>query len=270
MSIIKHVLKSNEVKEGAGVLVNRAFGYYEVKMMDPFLMLDYFEDNGESPGIPWHPHAGIETITYMIKGNGKHEDTLGNSQIIESGELQWMSTGKGLYHQEMPVDNKGSEGFQFWVNQTEEKKKTEPFYDFIGKGEMPVKKTDGYQVRVVSGSFDDIVGPIDKSEFGINMYHVSVYAGYKIDLKRTNGKNGFIFVFKGSGSLNGEELNVKHTYVLDVGDLSIQANSDLEIIFAEGIPLNEDVHWHGPIVMSNRRDLEKVFASLNDGTFPNY
>ena len=258
------------VKEGAGVMVNRVFGYNEVKDFDPFLMLDYFEgpENLESPGFPWHPHKGIETITYMIKGSGKHEDSLGNKGTIGPGELQWMTAGSGIMHQEMPGESpQGSQGFQFWVNMPARDKYNQPSYQYIKKGQMKAYKSEGITVNVIAGNYKGIKGPIDKSNLEITMLHGIVKEGYSMVLDRHVGKKGYLFVFEGRGRLNDQEVKSVTAYTLDQGEVIIQADRELSFIFAQGKPLNEPIAWHGPIVMNTREELVETFRDLEKGTF---
>lgn len=270
MSIIKKVYKTQQVMEGAGVKVNRVFGNNDTSEFDPFLMLDYFNnpDTRNSPGFPWHPHKGIETITYMLKGKITHEDSVGNKGTIAGGELQWMTSGKGIYHQEMPGESpEGIQGFQFWVNMKSSEKLNEPNYQYINNGEMKSVVMSGVEVRVISGEYRDVIGPIDKSSLGITMLHVSIKAGSNLNLIREKLKQGYIFVFEGDGQINDESIEQETAYTLGEGKLVISANSDMDFIFAEGKPLKEPVAWHGPVVMNTWEEIEETFNDLRNGTF---
>lgn len=271
MSIILDTYRAKEVREGAGVIVNRVFGYYEVPKFDPFLMLDYFVQEGasDSPGFPWHPHKGIETITYFLRGAGQHEDSLGNKGTIAAGELQWMSAGKGIMHQEMPVKSEdGYQGFQFWVNLPASKKLKEPEYQYIKAGTMQDYTFDGGEVKVIAGRYKDVNGPIDKSDLGIQMYHVTLEPGQNVELNRTEGRNGYAFVFEGDGTFGSDLVEAVTAYTLDSGTFSVTAgNEGLQMIFAEGKPLDEPIAWHGPVVMNTREELVQTFKDIEDGTF---
>ena len=271
MSIIIDKYKAQQVMEGAGVLVNRVFGHGQTREFDPFLMLDYFniEEDKESPGFPWHPHKGMETITYILKGNAKHEDSMGNSGTISNGELQWMSAGKGIYHQEMLAPSPlGIQGFQFWVNLPADKKLKEPDYQYIKKGEMKSSFHDGVEVRIISGEYDQITGPIDKSDLGISMLHVIVDAEKSITLTRDEGKQGFLFLFDGEAELNGEKIESVTAYTLGSGELTLQAKTEeIQCIFVQGRPLKEPVAWHGPVVMNTQEEIQSTFRDLQMGTF---
>jgi len=272
MSIIIDKYKAQQVMEGAGVLVNRVFGHGLTREFDPFLMLDYFNsrDDKKSPGFPWHPHKGMETITYILRGNAKHEDSMGNSGIISDGELQWMSAGKGIYHQEMLESSPhGMQGFQFWVNLPASKKLKEPGYQYIKKGEMKSSFQQGAEVRVISGEYDQITGPIDKSDLGISMLHVIVQAGEKITLTRDENKQGFLVLFEGEAELNGEQITSVTAYTLGSGELTLEAGQEntVQFIFAQGKPLREPIAWHGPVVMNTKEEIQSTFKDLQTGAF---
>jgi redox-sensitive bicupin YhaK (pirin superfamily) len=179
-----------------------------------------------------------------------------------------MSAGKGVYHQELPGPRpNGVQGFQFWVNMPAKEKLNQPNYKYIKKGEMKSFKEDGKEVRVIAGKYNDIVGPIDKSNLGITMLHVSLDAGKELTLNRQVGKNGYLFLFEGSGTMNDEYVNSITAYTLNEGELVFKAKSNVEFIYAEGTPLNEPIAWKGPIVMNTEEELYDTFRDLRDGTF---
>ena len=271
MSIILKTYKAKEVMEGAGVLVNRVFGYYEVKDFDPFLMLDFFSTDKEtnSPGFPWHPHKGIETISYFTKGAGAHEDSMGNKGTINAGELQWMSAGRGVMHQELPAKSpNGYQGFQFWVNMPAAEKLNKPSYQYIKKGEMKSVFGKGYEVRVIAGNYENVLGPIDKADRGITMLHVLLDKDSEINIQRQSGKTAFLFSFEGQGLLDEQPLNSKTAYTLNQGTFDVKTTEEkLEFIYAEGTPLNEPIAWRGPIVMNTQQELIETFADLRNNTF---
>jgi len=272
MSIIIDTYKAQEVREGAGVIVNRVFGHGQTEIFDPFLMLDYFEmkETLDSPGFPWHPHKGIETISYFLKGSGEHQDSLGNKGIIGPGELQWMSAGSGIMHQEMPASSEGgAQGFQFWVNMPAKDKLNQPHYNFIGRDEMRIMKQEGAIIKVIAGSYKNLEGPIDKSQQGIRMLHIILEEGASIELTRHQDKNGFMFVFDGSGFIEDEKVRAYNAYVLDEGKFQLTANQNLQAIYAEGKPLKEPIVWYGPVVMNTREEIIETFRAIEEGTFIN-
>ena len=258
-------------KEGAGVLVERVFGYYQVPDFDPFLMLDYFEnENGEeSPGFPWHPHKGIETITYMLRGRIKHEDSLGNGGIIGPGDVQWMTAGGGIYHQEMPQREPGGyRGFQFWLNMPAHHKLDKPKYNGLTADKIKSVKKDGAEVKIISGEYEGVSGPIDKSGLGVRLMHVKIGEGKKISITREKKKKGFVFVFEGEGAADDRQLGSMEAYTLEAGGIEFRARgTDFEFIFAEGYPINEPVAWYGPMVMNTNAEIQQALKDLRDGTF---
>lgn len=266
--MIINTYEAKSVREGAGVVVNRVFGHNEVKEFDPFLMLDYFNNPStvDSPGFPYHPHKGMETISYILKGSIDHQDTLGNKGVIGPGELQWMTAGKGIKHQEMPVSSgNGIEGFQFWVNLPKAKKLIDPSYQYMTADTVKLYEAEEYKVKVIAGHYKDLTGPIDKDELGVRMLHIFVTGQNGPVITRASDKNGFIFVTKGSGHINEEKIKANHAYTLSEGDYILKG--DLEVIFAEGIPLKEPIAWHGPIVMNTREEIIETFRDLENGRF---
>jgi redox-sensitive bicupin YhaK (pirin superfamily) len=269
MSVIKE-FKSNAIPEGAGVVVNRVFGYHDTKEFDPFLMLDYLssEKGSLSAGFPWHPHRGIETITYLIKGKIQHEDSLGNKAVINDGDVQWMSAGSGVMHQEMPGDGATEvQGFQFWLNMPANEKMNAPTYTEIKSDEMVIVEKEQVTVKVIAGTYKGVKGPIQKERQKIDLLHVSLAQGAQIELNRDEFKQGFIFLFEGQVVLEGQKLNEGSAYTLSEGVQTLKASTDVELIFAQGEALNEPIAWGGPIVMNTKEELRKAFEELNNGEF---
>lgn len=268
---ILNTYEAKQVMEGAGVLVRRVFSHGETKEFDPFLLLDYFlvPPNTQTPGFPWHPHRGIETITYVLKGEAQHEDSIGNKGTIAAGELQWMSAGSGIYHQEMlGMRPEGVQGFQFWLNLPARDKMNPPGYLYIRQSGMPTVKEKEVEVGVISGAYGGVEGPIDRKKLGLRMLHIRVKANGGLRLERAEEKQGFIFVFEGSGTLDGQKIGKETGYALGAGTGEIKAGKDaLELIFAEGVPLKEPIAWQGPIVMNSREELSAAFTELREGTF---
>lgn len=271
MSKIIKTYIPQKMMEGAGVLVDRVFGYYQVPDFDPFLMLDYFEsENGEeSPGFPWHPHKGIETITYMLRGKLKHEDSLGNGGVIGPGDVQWMAAGGGIYHQEMPQREPGGyRGFQFWLNMPAHHKLDPPKYNGLAAKDIAHVKKDGAEIKIISGEYDGVSGPIEKENLGVRLMHVKIDAGKKIGITREKDKKGFVFVFNGEGAADDRELSGMDAYTLAEGDIEFSAKGKtFEFIFAEGCPINEPVAWYGPMVMNTQEEIQQALKDLREGTF---
>ena len=282
--------------EGAGVHLHRAFGFTDPTMCDPFLMLDDFRNDDPSryqAGFPWHPHRGIETITYVLKGQVEHQDSLGNHGILGPGSVQWMTAGRGIIHQEMPAGDSAGQmhGFQLWANLPSSLKMTAPRYqDVEGKDVPELTDDDGTHVRVIIGDFWGQKGPVDGIAADPLYLDVSVPAGKTKRLKVDTYRNSFAYIFEGSASfadasaptgvllekeVMGEELNIRdlsgnRTLVrFSSGDeISVTAGPQgVRFLLIAGAPIQEPVAWHGPIVMNTQAELRQAFTELNNGTF---
>ncbi len=282
--------------EGAGVHLHRAFGFSDPTMCDPFLLLDDFRNDDPEAymkGFPWHPHRGIETITYVLEGSVEHSDSLGNTGLLGPGSVQWMTAGSGILHQEMPKgDLKGRmHGFQLWANLPSSLKMTAPRYQDIQGAEIPeIVDDDGTRVRVITGSFWGKSGPVDGVAASPLYLDVFVPAGTEKRLPVDTYASAFAYVFQGSGKFayasepvgvkvekefQGEELNIRdysgnRTLVrFDTGDeVFVRAGPEgIRFLLVTGRPIEEPVAWHGPIVMNTREELVQAFRELNNGTF---
>lgn len=282
--------------EGAGVKLHRAFGFTDPSECDPFLMFDDFR--GERPadyqaGFPWHPHRGIETITYVLAGSVEHKDSLGNQGSLGAGDVQWMTAGSGILHQEMPSGNARGQmhGFQLWANLPSDLKMTAPRYQDIKANDIPeVIDDDGTRARVVVGAFWGQRGPIDGIAADPQYLDISVPAGVKKRIKVDTYRRAFAYVFEGAGyfadasapqgvllekEVNGQEVNIRdmsgnRTLVrFGAGDeIVVQAGEEgVRFLLISGAPIAEPVAWHGPIVMNTRAELEQAFRELRNGTF---
>lgn len=275
--MIKKIMKSYKAKattDGAGVPLFRVFGYYEVPEFDPFLMLDYFRTQDSSlaaAGFPWHPHRGIETITYMLRGAVEHEDSIGNKGIIAAGDVQWMTAGSGIIHQEMPqVQPEGLEGFQFWLNLPAHEKMMDPAYKEVKSESIPQYTTEGTQIKLISGTYSDLKGPIDKEALGVSLLDIRLKKGSLFEYQVEADKNIFVFVYAGEGKFDDSNQIISEKIALTFakGDqLSVEAQSDLSFILGVGIPIAEPVAWHGPVVMNTEEELIKTFQEIEEGTF---
>ena len=282
--------------EGAGVHLHRAFGFTDPTMCDPFLMLDDFRNDDPSryqAGFPWHPHRGIETITYVLKGQVEHQDSLGNHGILGPGSVQWMTAGRGIIHQEMPAGDSAGQmhGFQLWANLPSSLKMTAPRYQDVERKDVPeLTDDDGTHVRVIIGDFWGQKGPVDGIAADPLYLDVSVPAGKTKRLKVDTYRNSFAYIFEGSASfadasaptgvllekeVMGEELNIRdlsgnRTLVrFSSGDeVSVTAGPQgVRFLLIGGAPIQEPVAWHGPIVMNTQAELRQAFTELNNGTF---
>jgi len=293
---VKQILQTQPTLEGAGVKLQRAFGFGKTKDFDPFLLLDDFRN--EHPGdylagFPWHPHRGIETITYVLAGTVDHGDSLGNKGTLGAGDVQWMTAGSGILHQEMPQgDARGRmHGFQLWANLPSSLKMTSPRYQDIPGGAIPeIVDDDGTHVRVICGEFWGKRGPVDGIAADPRYLDVSVPAGRRKTLKVETERHAFAYVFEGSGAFrdssrpfgvltekedaNGETLLRERTgnrslVLFDRGDeVTVEAGDDgIRFLLVSGKPIEEPVAWYGPIVMNTNAELAQAVAELRDGTF---
>jgi hypothetical protein len=272
---IKLKLTRKPAIEGAGVHINRVFGYSESPQLDPFLMLDDFRsDNPEHfiKGFPWHPHRGIETITYVTKGDVEHGDSLGNRGIISTGDVQWMTAGSGIIHQEMPKgDPQGAmHGFQLWANLPAAQKMMPPRYRGITADQIPeVELEDSIKVKVIAGSIGSAKGPMDDIVIDPQYFDCSVPAGQTFVHKTNPQYTAFIYVIGGAGKTAGEAIENGTLVLFSEGDqLAVSAAGEpLRFLLLTGKPLNEPVAWRGPIVMNTQAELELAFQEYREGTF---
>jgi redox-sensitive bicupin YhaK (pirin superfamily) len=293
---VKRVIEARPTVEGAGVHLRRAFGFGETREFDPFLLFDDFRSDDPADyaaGFPWHPHRGMETITYVLAGSVDHRDSLGNAGSLGAGDIQWMTAGRGIMHQEMPHgDSLGRvHGFQLWGNLPSRLKMTDPRYQDIPAAEIPeVVDDDGTRVRVVAGEFWGKRGPVEGIAADPNYLDVSVPAGKRKVLPVEVGRHAFAYVFDGAGSFrdasapfgvlterdtpDGEVLVREMTgnrslVVFDSGDeVTIEAGEEgVRFLLVSGKPIAEPVAWYGPIVMNTRAELQQAINDLNDGTF---
>jgi redox-sensitive bicupin YhaK (pirin superfamily) len=293
---IKQVYHTKPTLEGAGVRLQRAFGFGKTHNFDPFLLLDDFRnDNPEDylAGFPWHPHRGIETITYVLAGSVAHGDSLGNKGSMGAGDVQWMTAGSGILHQEMPKgDAQGRmHGFQLWANLPSSLKMTDPRYQDIAARDIPeITDDDGTHVRVVCGNFWGKRGPVEGVAADPQYLDISVPAGKRKTLAVETSRNAFAYVFAGSGTFRdasspqqvkteqvgtpqpasaADAVSNRSLVLFDRGDeVVVQAGEEgIRFLLVSGKPIEEPVAWYGPIVMNTHEQLENAFAELHDGTF---
>jgi redox-sensitive bicupin YhaK (pirin superfamily) len=268
MRSITKIITNKLVLEGAGVKLKRVFGYSEIPEFDPFLLLDHF--GSENPddyirGFPWHPHRGIETVTYMLSGKVEHGDSLGNKGVISSGEIQWMSAGSGIIHQEMPKRYVGlMQGFQLWVNLPQKDKMTSPRYMGIEKDEVVQISKEGAKIKIVAGQINGSVGPVKDLFVEVEYFDVELSGEF---LHNTEKKTAFIYVYMGMLNIGDQEVKENQCAILDeAGGIKIEAKN-ARFLFIAGDPLNEPIAWGGPIVMNTKEELDKAFEELHEGTF---
>jgi redox-sensitive bicupin YhaK (pirin superfamily) len=293
---VKSIVTSKPTIEGAGVKLNRAFGFGNTSEFDPFLLLDDFRNDRPDDyraGFPWHPHRGIETITYVLAGTVEHGDSLGNRGNLEAGDVQWMTAGRGILHQEMPQgDAQGRmHGFQLWANLPSSLKMTAPRYQDVKGAEIPeIVDDDGTRVRVVCGDFWGRRGPIEGVAADPRYLDIFVPPGKRKTLPVEVERHAFAYVFEGSGDFRGasapfgvltektdggneivvrEQTGNRSLVLFDRGDeVTVQAGDQgIRFLLVSGKPIEEPVAWHGPIVMNTQAELQQAFAELRGGTF---
>ncbi|WP_116132017.1 pirin family protein [Tropicimonas sp. IMCC34043] len=293
---IERLSHARPTMEGAGVKLHRAFGFGDPSELDPFLLLDDFRNERPEDylaGFPWHPHRGIETITYVLSGSVEHSDSLGNSGRLGGGDVQWMTAGSGILHQEMPTGNKKGQmhGFQLWANLPGSLKMTAPRYQDVSGGEIPeVIDDDGTRVRVIVGSFWGKTGPVDGIAAEPQYLDIFVPAGVKKTFPVDTYRRAFAYVFEGAGAfadaskptgvllekeVAGREVNIRdmsgdRTLIrFGSGDeVTVQAGPEgIRFLLISGAPIQEPVAWHGPIVMNTQAELAQAFSELRNGTF---
>ncbi len=292
---IKRLIKSKPTLEGAGVHLRRAFGFGNTAEFDPFLLLDDFRNERPEDylaGFPWHPHRGIETITYVLAGTVDHGDSIGNQGTIAAGDVQWMTAGSGIIHQEMPKGDQDGRmhGFQLWANLPSSLKMTPPRYQEVKAGEVPVvKDDDGTEVRIVCGNFWGRRGPVEGVAADPIYLDVRVPAGKRKSLPVETSRHAFAYVFGGAGKFCNAsgplevptepagwadtspptEADNRSLVLFDRGDeLTVQAgDKGIRFLLVSGKPIQEPVAWYGPIVMNTQDELRQAFAELERGTF---
>lgn len=292
---VKQVIEAEPHMEGAGVHLHRAFGFGKTDDFDPFLLFDDFRNDDPSKyraGFPWHPHRGIETITYVLAGTVEHGDSLGNKGALGAGDVQWMTAGSGILHQEKPKgDSQGRmHGFQLWANLPKQHKMTTPRYQDVLAADIPeVTDDDGTTVRVICGEFWGQRGPVDGIAADPRYLDVWVPPGVRKRLPVETSRHAFAYVFEGAGTFRDasqpaavlteevgstapaqlEEAENRSLVLFDSGDeVIVQAGeSGIRFLLVSGQPLEEPVAWRGPIVMNTDEELRQAYAELGDQTF---
>ena len=293
---VKMTSQARPATEGAGVHLHRVFGFGETKPFDPFLMMDDFSNDDPAAyqaGFPWHPHRGIETITYVLKGAVEHGDSLGNVGTLSGGDVQWMTAGSGIIHQEMPKGDANGQmhGFQLWANLPASQKMTTPRYqDIKAQDIIELIDDDGSKIRIIAGNYRGYGGPVDGIAAEPQYLDITLpprsFKKFPFDTRR----QGFAYIFEGSArfkdasnpfgvkvekEFNGEELEIRDLsgnrtlVVFDSGDEVTVTSGDqgVRFLLISGAPLREPVAWHGPIVMNTQAELQTAMQELNNGTF---
>lgn len=293
---IAKIWRSEPTIEGAGVHLKRAFGFHELPLLDPFLLLDDFRSENPAEykaGFPWHPHRGIETITYVLEGDVEHGDSMGHKGDISSGDVQWMTAGSGIIHQEMPKGNSKGQmlGFQLWANLPSHSKMMDPRYRGIKKNEIPVVALpDGTKVRIICGAINGVHGPVQDIVTEPEYMDVEVPAGKAFTHIVKDGHTVFAYVIDGEAYFDDLRTPFSHDATGDNyfdmaapcpcrdGSLVLYKKhgthvtitthqQSVRFLLVSGKPLNEPIAWYGPIVMNTHEELRQAFKEYNDGTF---
>jgi redox-sensitive bicupin YhaK (pirin superfamily) len=280
--VVKQIIEPQLVIEGAGVLLRRSFGPDRANLFDPFLLFDHFafNDPKEGPirGFPTHPHRGIETVTYMLDGNVRHRDSIGNMGVIGAGDVQWMTSGRGILHEEMPRRGESGQilGFQLWVNLPAAQKMSEPRYQEVKAGEIPVLEDHGARVRVVAGNFGGMEGPVQQIAAQPVYLDVALEPGADFCQPIQAGHTAIAYVFEGAGWFGGDEAGsgapveaVRMVTFSDGDWLRVRAGAESGVRFMlmSGAPFQEPIYPYGPFVMNTRAEIQQALDDLRNGVF---
>ena len=273
---IAEIIEPQAVVEGAGVRLKRSIGTHTLDYLDPFLLLDHFQSKNPADyqaGFPLHPHRGIETVTYLLAGAVRHRDSVGNAGEIGPGDLQWMTAGRGIMHEEMPqVRPEGVAGFQLWVNLPAKQKMIAPRYQNVNANEIAeIKREGGAKIRVIAGQVDGVVGPISGIAAEPLYLDVAVAPHGSFSLPIPRGHSAFAYVFEGEGKFGPEKRSVTtpRLVVWDDGD-SVEVRTEesaVRFLLVSGKPLNEPIARYGPFVMNTKAEIEQTLRELQAGTF---
>ena len=273
---IAEIIEPQAVVEGAGVRLKRSIGTHTLDYLDPFLLLDHFQSKNPADyqaGFPLHPHRGIETVTYLLAGAVRHRDSVGNAGEIGPGDLQWMTAGRGIMHEEMPqVRPEGVAGFQLWVNLPAKQKMIAPRYQNVHANEIAeIKREGGAKIRVIAGQVDGVVGPISGIAAEPMYLDVAIAPHGSFTLPIPRGHSAFAYVFEGEGKFGPEKRSVTtpRLVVWDDGDsVEVRAEeSAVRFLLVSGKPLNEPIARYGPFVMNTKAEIEQTLRELQAGTF---
>lgn len=277
---VEQIIEPQYVIEGAGVLLRRSFGPRRDNLFDPFLLFDHFAFNDpvEGPilGFPTHPHRGIETVTYMLEGNVRHRDSLGNTGIIGPGDVQWMTSGRGILHEEMPRRGPSGliTGFQLWVNLPAARKMDSPRYQEVNAEAIPLVRSGGASVRLVAGEFGGGTGPVTEIAARPVYMDVALEAGAEFEIGVPHRHRAMAYVFEGDGVFGlgaegeGQAVSAVNLVVMGDGDrLRVRAGSGVRFMLMAGAPFGEPIVPYGPFVMNTQLEIQQALADLRNGTF---
>lgn len=277
---VRQIVEPLSVMEGAGVKLKRSIASRALNYLDPFLLFDHFgSDNPDDylAGFPMHPHRGIETVTYMLAGVVRHRDSIGNAGEIGAGDVQWMTAGRGIMHEEMPRPRQGQmAGFQLWVNLPARLKMTQPHYQEITASQIPeINREEGVKIRVIAGTVDGVNGPITGIAADPTYLDITIPGNGSFTRSIQRGHNAFAYVFEGEGAFgiteqeDGASVTQPKLVVFDDGDhLEVRAAKEpVRFLLISGQPAHEPIVRYGPFVMNTREEILKALQDLQDGTF---
>jgi redox-sensitive bicupin YhaK (pirin superfamily) len=275
---IKKILEPVPATDGAGVKLKRAIGTPELDYLDPFLMLDEFgSDNAEDyiAGFPPHPHRGIETVTYMLKGEFEHQDSTGAKGNMASGDVQWMKTGRGIIHSEMPAMSEGKlQGFQLWINMPAELKKNKPEYIYIDSKQMQTYKDIDKKITIIAGKFKDVEGPVSKHNVEPIYFDIELKEGKEFNFELSSTHNSFIYVVEGSIKIGDQAhasiQNSKLIILNKENNLKVLGLKNSKFLLISGKPIGEPIVRGGPFVMNTQAEIKEAIQDFHNGTFAKY
>jgi redox-sensitive bicupin YhaK (pirin superfamily) len=273
---IAEIIEPQHVIEGAGVLLRRSFGPHVSNKYDPFLLFDHFafNDPREGPilGFPMHPHRGIETVTYMLEGSVHHRDSLGNAGLIGPGDVQWMTSGRGIMHEEMPRRGPSGAiyGFQLWVNLPAAQKMTMPRYQEVNAANIPSVNKENLTVRLVSGEFDQVHGPVTEIAAAPLYLEINLKPGSSFALPVPSGHTALAYVFEGAGRFGAERESVEAVRMVVFNDgeqVEAESEAGVRFVLITGAPFREPIVPYGPFVMNTKEEIQQALVELRNGTF---
>jgi quercetin 2,3-dioxygenase len=271
---IREIFQAKKAIEGAGVHLHRGFGSPELPKFDPFLLFDDFSSENPAdylPGFPQHPHRGIETVTYILGGEVRHKDSTGTSGSISKGDVQWMTAGSGIMHEEMPQGERGIKGFQLWVNLPKKHKMMQPRYQEVKSKEIPeVSYGKSSTIRIIAGGINDVDAPVQDIMAEPTYMDVQVVTSEALKLPISQTHNAFIYIFEGTVNIAGKNISAGNVILLNRDGDSVEVlvgSSGARFLLAAGKPLGEPIAWYGPIVMNTRSELETAVYDLQSGSF---
>jgi len=272
---IKKIITGENAVDGAGVKLVRVFGYHDTKDFDPFLLLDAFDSVNPQDyilGFPWHPHRGIETITYLIQGNIEHGDSLGNKGNILDGQCQWMTGGSGIIHEEMPKPSERMFGLQMWLNLPAKDKMVPPKYRGIEADSIPIVDENGSKIHIISGTYNGKSGALEGDYVKAICLDVELISGSKWSLDTEKDSTLFVYILEGEAYFGPEFdklIPEKHVVLFNEGNKFMvkASNKGIRFLLVSAKPLNEPIAWGGPIVMNTKEELKQAFVDLEESTF---